>query len=337
MDTSAFDYELPQDRIAQTAIEPRDGSRLLIASSLEEVPFHRLAEVVDPGDLLVVNRTRVRHARLWGRRADTGGRVEVLLTARIDSGRWEALLRPARRLRSGVELVVSDRRVILLSDPIDGIATVSIRPSADSEAFIEDVGTIPLPPYFTGTLDDGDRYQTMFARDPGSSAAPTAALHFTPDLVDRLVDRGVGIADVELRIGLDTFRPMTVSSVEDHRMHTEEVIVGPEVVDAIARTRRRGGRVIAVGTTVVRSLESAAAEGGEVREMTGPTDLFIMPGYRPRVIDGLITNFHAPRTTLLVLVASLMGERWRVVYDHAIANGFRFLSFGDAMFVEVAR
>jgi S-adenosylmethionine:tRNA ribosyltransferase-isomerase len=337
METSAFEYDLPHDRVAQTAIEPRDSSRLLVASTLDEVPFHDLPGLLRSGDLIVVNRTRVRHARLIGTREETGGSVEVLLTRRIDERRWEALLKPSRRLREGVRIAVAHRSIVLLSEPVDGVATVGIEPHDEAEEFIESVGSVPLPPYFDGTLDDDERYQTMFATELGSAAAPTAALHFTPALVDRLRAAGVGFADVELRIGLDTFRPMTADTVDRHRMHTEDIVVGPETAEAVDRTRAAGGRVIAVGTTVVRTLETAADGAGGIRPMTGPTDLFITPGYRPTVVDALITNFHAPRTTLLVLIAALIGDRWRDVYEHALASGFRFLSFGDAMYIEIDR
>jgi len=337
METAAFDYVLPLDRIAQTAIDPRDSSRMLLASDLTEIVFRDLATLFDPGDLLVVNRTRVRAARLPAVRQDTGGNVEVLLTQSNSDGTWEALLRPARRLRAGVRLGVGGRTIDVLEDPVDGVSTVVIRPDDDIEAFIETVGSVPLPPYFKGELPDVTRYQTMFADEAGSSAAPTAALHFTDRVVGSLAARGVSIAEVELQIGLDTFRPMASETIEGHAIHTERAIVNRDAVDAVAAARVAGGRVVAVGTTVARTLESAATGDGLVREMDVPTDLFIRPGYEPRVIDGLITNFHAPRTTLIVLVATLLGDRWRTVYDHALANGYRFLSFGDSMYIEVTR
>jgi S-adenosylmethionine:tRNA ribosyltransferase-isomerase len=337
MDTAAFDYTLPPDRIAQTAIDPRDASRLLIAGDLSEIVFRDLATLFAPGDLLVVNRTRVRAARLAGIREDSGGKVEVFLTQANEDGTWQALLRPSRRLRSGVRVTVGDRTIDVLRDPVDGVSTVRIRPDDDIETFIDSVGSVPLPPYFRGELPDSERYQTIFADEVGSSAAPTAALHFTEGVVASLAAAGVAIAEVELRIGLDTFRPMASETIEDHTIHTERATVTRDVVDAVAATRASGGRVVAVGTTVARTLESAATAGGLVDEMDRPTDLFIRPGYEPRVIDGLITNFHAPRTTLIVLVAALLGNRWRTVYDHALASGFRFLSFGDAMYIEVSR
>jgi S-adenosylmethionine:tRNA ribosyltransferase-isomerase len=335
--TAEYDYVLPADRIAQVGVEPRDASRLLIASTLEELRFRDLGTILDDGDLVVVNRTRVRHARLNGSRRGTGGRVEVLLTGRIDATRWEALVKPSRRLVEGTIIDVADRAVTLMSDPRDGVATVAITPGADVEDFIAANGSVPLPPYIRGGIDDPERYQTIFAESVGSSAAPTAALHFTPAVVADLAGRGVGIAQVELDVGLDTFRPMSSDRVEDHRIHTERIHVPEETARAIAETRRRGGRVVAVGTTVTRTLETAADGAGGVVPFEGHTSLFITPGYRPRVIDAMITNFHAPRTSLLVMIAALIGPRWRDVYAHALDHGFRFLSFGDAMYVEVRR
>ncbi|MGI9529812.1 MAG: S-adenosylmethionine:tRNA ribosyltransferase-isomerase, partial [Acidimicrobiia bacterium] len=209
-------------------------------------------------------------------------------------------------------------------------------PADDIDDFLGEFGSTPLPPYFTGELEDDDRYQTMFATDLGSSAAPTAALHFTDSVVSSLADAGVGITEVTLDVGLDTFRPMGEGSVEDHEIHTERIAVDQTAAAAINACKRSGGKVIAVGTTVMRTLESAAGTDGVVSPVSGPTSLFITPGYRPKVVDALITNFHAPRTTLLVLISAVMGDGWRRVYQHALDDGFRFLSFGDAMYVEVS-
>jgi S-adenosylmethionine:tRNA ribosyltransferase-isomerase len=347
MRVADFDYELPDSAIAQAAIEPRDASRLLDTSTMTDRTFSDLPSLLDAGDLLVVNETKVRAARLVGTRP-TGGSAEVLLTNRIDPDRWQALVRPSRRMKTGsVVTIGEDVTVRLLSDPIDGVATVTVVADGDVEEAIDRTGRLPLPPYFHGTLNSDDRYQTVFAQRVGSSAAPTAALHFTDSLLDRIDQRGVEIAKVNLEVGLDTFRPMDrgatdAALVADHRIHTERVTVPAAAVDAVARVRHRRGRVIAVGTTVVRSLESAALgledpDSGLIAEYDGPTDLFITPGFRPRVIDGLITNFHAPGTTLLVLIAALVGPRWRTIYEHALTNGYRFLSFGDAMMIGVDR
>lgn len=337
MKTSDFDYDLPADRIAQEAIEPRDAARVLITSSLEDIEFRDIASLFEPGDCLVVNTTRVRHARLRGTREDTGGGIEVLLTRRFDATRWEAMLRPSRRLRMHAQVRVGDRVATLLTDPLDGVATISVEPSEGFEDLLETVGVVPLPPYFHGHLRDPERYQTIFARDIGSAAAPTAALHFTEGVVASLMEKGVVFAEVELRIGLDTFRPMVVDQIADHTMHSEEIVVGDQTVQTVNETRAAGGRIIAVGTTVARTLESVADNNGRIDAYTGSTRLFITPGYDMQVVDGLLTNFHAPRTTLLVMIGALMGDRWRVAYDHALAHGFRFLSFGDAMYIEVDR
>lgn len=336
--TSEFDYELPESSIAQTAIEPRDSSRLLISSTLEDRVFRDLPAILSPGDLLVVNRTRVRRARLETVRRDTGGRVEVLLLHPRGDDRWQIMVRPARRLRRGVVLdtALGDRdhalSISLETDPDAGVAEASVR-GGDVEMIVSRVGEIPLPPYFHGTLEDDERYQTVFADQPGSAAAPTAALHFTERLVDELGDRGVPITAVELDVGLDTFRPIAADDLADHEIHSERYFVPDGAAAAIEATREAGGRIVAVGTTVVRTLESAA-EGSIVAPGPGTADIFIMPGYRLAVVDAVLTNFHAPRTTLVALVAALLGSRWHDVYSSAIDRGYRFLSFGDAMFID---
>ncbi len=337
MYTDEFHYDLPAAAIAQAAIEPRDASRLLVVDGLEDRVFTDLPNILHPGDLVVVNRTRVRSARLIGHRLPGGGKTEILLTQRVDLERWRALVRPASKLKAGSQVQCGDIFVRLLTEPDQGISTVTISARGDVESAIEEAGDIPLPPYFKGTLDDPSRYQTIFARTLGSSAAPTAGLHFTDEVVDALRERKVEMTEVELEVGLDTFRPMAEGKVMDHRIHTERIHVPPSAVEAVASARDRGGNVIAVGTTVVRSLETAAAGDGLISTFDGPTDLFIVPGYRPKVVDALITNFHAPRTTLLVLVAAFMGERWRATYTYALEHHYRFLSFGDAMYIEIAR
>lgn len=332
-----FDYDLPPERIAQSAIEPRHDSRLLVVPTGEDIPFRDLASLLRPEDCLVVNTTRVRHARLRGSRVDTGGSVEVLLTRRIDEERWEALVRPARRLRAGIGIRAGELLVTLLTDPADGTVTARLDPGDRAEELIHASGEVPLPPYFTGELPDAERYQTIFASAVGSAAAPTASLHFTDEVVRSLRELGVTVAQVELQVGLDTFRPMAGGAVADHRMHSEHIVVTDDDARRINDARAGGGRVVAVGTTVVRTLESVAGADGVVDPYEGPTDLFITPGYRPRIVDAVITNFHAPRTTLLVLIAALMGPGWREVYQLALDRGLRFLSFGDAMFFEVER
>ncbi len=338
MDASLFDYDLPTNAIAQSAIEPRDAARLLVAGTLEDRMFTDLPGLLDPGDLVVVNNTRVRPARVRARK-ESGGAVEVLLTKRIDEVRWEALVRPARRISPGTKMVADPLRMTVMTQPDRGVVTVEI--VADTDTDVDDIlpslGKIPLPPYFHGTLDDDDRYQTMFARAAGSAAAPTAALHFTPAVVEALQSRGARIAEVELDVGLDTFRPMVAGPITDHQMHRERYSISPATVMAVAAAKQGGGRIVAIGTTVVRTLETAADADGHLQAGSGSTDLFITPGYRPKIVDAMVTNFHAPGTTLIVMIAALIGPDWLDVYDHAIESGYRFLSFGDAMFIEVER
>ncbi len=296
--------------------------------------FSDLPSLLAAGDLVVVNRTRVRRARLHGVRQDTGGAVELLLL-RSDGEIWSALARPSRRLRPGVVIEVGPLQATVAADPVDGVIDVELSTSdgASVEEAIEALGEVPLPPYFSGALSTPDRYQTIFAKKTASSAAPTAGLHFTEPVVADLEDRGIELAEIDLEVGLDTFRPMSTEDVADHDIHTERVEVGAEVATAIAAARRRGGRVIAVGTTVVRALESAGDGSGNVSEFAGDTDLFITPGYQFGVVDGLVTNFHVPSSTLVVLIAAFMGEKWRLAYATALERGYRMLSFGDAMMV----
>ena len=337
MDTSLFQYDLPTDAIAQSAIEPRDAARLLVANTLDDRRFIDLPSLLDPGDLVVVNNTRVRPARVFATK-ETGGAVELLLTKRIDEMRWEALVRPARRIRPGTTMTAGSLRMTVETEPDRGVVIVEIAVdggSGDVDDILPELGEIPLPPYFHGTLDDDERYQTMFARATGSAAAPTAALHFTPAVVEALHERGVHMAEVELDVGLDTFRPMADGQISDHQMHRERYSVPSSTVTAITEAKESGSRVVAVGTTVVRTLETAVGADGLLEAGSGSTDLFITPGYRTRVVDAVLTNFHAPGTTLIVMIAALIGPRWRDVYDHALGSGYRFLSFGDAMFIEV--
>lgn len=335
MDTALFDYDLPEAAIAQTPMEPRDAARLLRADSLEDRQFSDLPELLRRGDLVVVNRTRVRAARLRGFKRPSGGAVELLLTRRVDAVRWEALIRPARRIRVGTVVECGPIRGEVMSNPDRGEVVVTlVAETGDVEDVLAEAGEVPLPPYIHEPLEDSGRYQTVFAKTVGSAAAPTAALHFSPRLVEAVRDQGIEMAEVDLEIGLDTFRPIATETISEHRMHSEKWMMPAATARAIAATRERGGRVVAVGTTVVRTLESAAGKAGLVKAGDGDTQLFITPGYEMKVVDMVLTNFHAPRTTLVVMIAALLGDRWRDVYAHAVAAGYRFLSFGDAMLIE---
>lgn len=334
MRTADFHYDLPEDAIAQEAVEPRDTARLLDTRTMTDHRFSDLPGLLRPSDLLVVNRSLVSAVRLSGHKEGTGGRVEVLLLRPAGAGAWEALVRPARRLREGTRIDLGTMVAVVAGAPADGVVTL-IAESASFEEAIASDGEVPLPPYFRGHLADAGRYQTVYADSPGSAAAPTAGLHFTRRLLERLSGAGMDVAAVDLRVGLDTFRPIGTDTVDEHAIHSEEVEVGIDAVEAVERTRERGGRVVAVGTTVVRALE-AAASGGVLRPMAGPTSLFIVPGHRFAVIDLLITNFHVPASTLVVLVSAFMGDEWRHAYETALDRGYRFLSFGDAMLAERA-
>jgi S-adenosylmethionine:tRNA ribosyltransferase-isomerase len=336
MDLAEFDYDLPADAIAQRPASPRDAARLLVADGSGQVAHRTVADMpglVRPGDVLVVNTTRVLPARLRLRKA-TGGEVEVLLLEETAMGAWEALVRPGRRVRPGTALVAGpDLTVVVDGDgPGDGTRLVDLVLSegADVLAALDRHGVVPLPPYITEPLDDPERYQTVFADRPGSVAAPTAGLHLTPQVLDACRAAGAAVEAVELVVGMGTFRPMTADKVEDHHMHAERYRVPRSTLDTCRAARAAGGRIVAVGTTSVRALESAALSG----DLEGRTELFIHRPWDWRLVDVLMTNFHLPRSSLLVLVDAFVGERWRSLYAEAMATGYRFLSFGDAMWLE---
>jgi S-adenosylmethionine:tRNA ribosyltransferase-isomerase len=328
-----FDYELPAEAIAQTPIEPRDAARLLVDGGSGAAPLHRrvrdLPLLVQPGDLVVVNDSRVIPARVHLRR-DTGGAAEVLLLEPLDGTRrvWEALVRPARRLRAGEVLFAADgSAVIEVGHRTEAGDTfqVTVLGEPDPLRTLAARGEMPLPPYITTPLADPERYQTVYAAEPGSAAAPTAGLHLTPAVLDGLAESSIEVARVELVVGLDTFQPITEDDPARHRIHSERYAVAPDVLDA-CRTARR---VVAVGTTTARALESAA--GGE---LSGRTRLFIHRPYEWQVVDVLLTNFHLPRSSLLLMIDAFVGSRWRDLYELALADGYRFLSFGDAMLLD---
>ncbi len=329
MQLAEFSYDLPESSIAQRPIEPRDSARLLDTRDLSDHTFADLPDLLIPGDLLVVNSSRVRHARLQGRKIPTGGTVELMLLERSDSA-WSALVSPARRIRVGTRLDVGGVEAVVTEGPDNGVVMVTF----SDESRLEEIGKVPLPPYIKGELDDPERYQTVYSDVVGSAAAPTAGLHFTPALLERLESAGIQRAAVELHVGLGTFRPIATENVKDHVMHSEWCAVPPETAEAIRRARTEGRRVIAVGTTVVRTLETFARDDGTVDEGERRTELFLKPGSTFRVVDGLVTNFHVPGSSLLVMLAGFMGEGWRAAYSTAIERGYRFLSFGDAMYCE---
>ncbi len=352
--TSDFDYDLPPQFIAQTPVEPRDHSRLLVLDrangEMQQAHFYDLGKWLRPGDLLVLNETRVIPARVFARKP-TGGRVELLLLHRLDALRWESLV-GGKGLKAGVRLELDHSANSVIGSPgsfqgnrlpgveitavLDG-ARRELRFDSPVEPYLVSLGHMPLPPYIHTPLIDPERYQTVYARTPGSAAAPTAGLHFTPRLMDELKNAGIGFAAVTLHVGLDTFAPVTEDDPRQHVIHTELCTLHDETAQAIRRAKAAGGRVIAVGTTSVRTLESAArrANHGEiVASFDGPTDLFILPGEPFRLVDAMITNFHLPRSTLIMLVSAFAGrEQILRAYEYAKQHGYRFYSFGDAMLI----
>ena len=337
MHLSDIDYDLPQHLIAQHPIEPRDAARLLVdvdSNDPNSEPAHRnvsdFVEFIKPGDVVVVNHTRVMPARVILHRA-SGGVVEALLLEEKDTGTttWESLLRPGGKLKVGEILYSSDDAEFLqVGERTQAGDTFLVRlMGTDAQGLLAKHGSMPLPPYITEVLADTERYQTVFAHDQKSSAAPTAGLHFTPELLQRIRDVGVTICEVELVVGLDTFKPISVDNPLEHLIHTESYRVPQSTMDACNEARSRGARVIAIGTTATRALESAAKFG----QLEGRTNLFITPGFEWKVVDMMMTNFHMPRTTLLLMIESFVGTRWRRLYEQAIAREYRMLSFGDAM------
>jgi len=341
--TEDFDYELPSGLIAQQPVEPRDSCRLLVvdrsSGQIDHRIFSDLPDHLEPGDVLVVNETRVLPARLKGAKDETGGSVEVLLLRERYKDTWECLVKPGRRLRPGARIVFGDGGLTGLVVDVDeetGGRLVRLRArEGDLLDTIHNLGEVPLPPYITRPLDDPEQYQTIFARDERSAAAPTAGLHFTRDLVDRISSAGVRIVAVELDVGVDTFRPVAEKDPRDHHIQTEHFRVGDEAAAEINEAKTRGARIVAVGTTSVRALESAYdAEQGAVIAREARTDLFILPGHRFEVVDALVTNFHVPRSTLLMLVSAFAGRDLMMrAYVKAKEERYRFLSFGDAMLI----
>lgn len=340
MKTSDFAYDLPEELIAQDPLEKRDASRLLLldknTGECRHTAFHHIVEYLNPGDLLVINDTKVIPARLMGQREESGGKVEVLLLKRKSEDVWETLVRPGKKARPGMRLSFGGGllRGEVLEIAEEGNRLIRFYYEGIFEEILGRLGEMPLPPYITHKLREKNRYQTVYARYEGSAAAPTAGLHFTSELLEEVKNIGVGIARVTLHVGLGTFRPVKVEDVAEHHMHREYYRVTEEAASAINETKRRGGRVICVGTTSCRTIESVADEAGIVHSGEGETGIFIYPGYPFRVMDCLITNFHLPESTLLMLVSALAGkENILAAYEEAVRNKYRFFSFGDAMFI----
>ncbi len=342
MKTSDFNYDLPEELIAQTPVEPRDHSRLLVyhrsSGQIEHKHFYDIIDYLNPGDALVINETKVIPARLLGIKEDTGVPVEVLLLRRRTATDWEALVRPGRRLRPGTFCSFGDG--LLRCEVLDNVEDIGgriVRFHCDGvfEEVLDRLGEMPLPPYIHEKLQDASRYQTVYAKEEGSAAAPTAGLHFTPELLDRIRAKGITVVPVLLHVGLGTFRPVKVENAEEHVMHSEFCQVTPEAAETLNRIRAAGGRIVCVGTTSVRTLETMATEDGIIHPGARDTAIFIYPGVKIKAVDALITNFHLPQSTLLMLVSALTGRDEALeVYRQAVQERYRFFSFGDAMFIE---
>lgn len=341
MDVKDFYFELPQELIAQDPLEDRSASRLLVLNKETGEIQHRIfTDVISylhPGDCLVLNNTKVIPARLYGVKEGTGAQVEILLLKRKEGDVWEALARPGKKAKPGTKIQFGDG--LLVGEVVDvvdeGNRLIRFSYEGIFEQILDELGQMPLPPYITHRLQDKNRYQTVYAKYDGSAAAPTAGLHFTPELLAQIREKGVRIAEVTLHVGLGTFRPVKVQEVKDHHMHSEYYRISEEAAGIINQTKREGGCVVCVGTTSCRTIESAADENGLLKPSRGWTDIFIYPGYEFRVMDALITNFHLPESTLLMLVSALAGrERVLHAYEEAIRERYRFFSFGDAMLID---
>ncbi len=340
MKTSDFYYDLPKELIAQTPVEPRDSSRLMVLGrnngKIEHKHFYDIIDYLNPGDLLVANDSRVLPARIYGIKDETGAKVEFLLLKQISGNRWETLCKPGKKARAGAKFTfgngIMSCKVAEVKD--DGNRIVDFDTDENFFTALDKIGQMPLPPYITEELKDKERYQTVYSHELGSAAAPTAGLHFTNELIEKIKAKGVNFAYVTLHVGLGTFRPVKVDDVTKHKMHSEHYEIPKETSDLINQTKKNGGRVIAVGTTSCRTLESVASFYGEIKPCDGFTDIFIYPGYEFKVLDGLITNFHLPESTLIMLVSAFAGYgNIMNAYKTAVEEKYRFFSFGDAMFI----
>ncbi len=341
MNVSDFDYELPKELIAQDPLEKRSESRLMVldkaTGKVTHKHFYDIIEYINEGDCLIINNTKVIPARLYGVKEDTGAAIEILLLRRVDGNTWECLSHPGKKARVGARIVFGEG--LLTGEIVDvveeGNRLIRFEYDGIFEEILDKLGEMPLPPYITHKLQDKSRYQTVYAKYDGSAAAPTAGLHFTPELLQRLRDKGVKIAEVTLHVGLGTFRPVKVENVLEHHMHSEYYEITKEACDIINNTKANGGKVISVGTTSTRTVESVADENGLLTPKKGDTDIFIYPGFNFKVIDSLITNFHLPESTLIMLVSALAGrENVLAAYEEAVKERYRFFSFGDAMLIK---
>jgi len=339
--TSDFKFDLPQELIAQVPIEDRASSRLMVldkeTGNIEHKVFRDIIEYLNPGDCLVLNNTRVIPARLIGEKIETGGKIEFLLLKRTEEDTWQALVKPGKRAKVGTKFSFGNGKligeVVDLSD--EGSRIIKFHYDGIFEEILDELGNMPLPPYITARLDEKERYQTVYSKHNGSAAAPTAGLHFTEELLNKIKEKGVDIAFVTLHVGLGTFRPVKVEDVLNHKMHSEYYMVSQEAADKINRAKENGKNVICVGTTSCRTIESACNEDGKMKETSGWTEIFIYPGYKFKVLDKLITNFHLPESTLIMLVSAICGkDNVLNAYNEAVKERYRFFSFGDAMIIK---
>ena len=340
MKVTEFDYELPEELIAQTPLEKRDESRLMVLNrkgkTIEHKTFKDIIDYLQPGDCLVRNNTKVLPARIYGNK-ETGAKVEFLLLNNIEGDIWETIVRPGNKLHVGTKVVFGKGKLVaeILDIMPGGTRKVKFEYEGIFNEILDEIGLMPLPPYIHEELKENDRYQTVYAKYNGSAAAPTAGLHFTPELLKKIEEKGVKIANVTLHVGIGTFRPVKEEKVENHEMHSEHYYIKKEDAEIINETKKNGGRIIAVGTTSCRVIETVADENGMVCETEGDTKIFIYPGYKFKCLDALITNFHLPQSTLLMLVSSLAGKEYIMkAYEEAVKQKYRFFSFGDAMFIQ---
>ena len=340
MDVKDFDYYLPEELIAQDPLEDRSSSRLMVldkkTGEIQHKIFKDILDYLKPGDCLVLNNTKVIPARLFGVKEGTQAIIEILLLKRKENDIWETLVKPGKKAKPGTKIIFGDGLLVgeVIDVVEDGNRLIQFSYEGIFEEILDQLGQMPLPPYITHTLKDKNRYQTVYAKYDGSAAAPTAGLHFTKELLEKVKAKGIDIAEVTLHVGLGTFRPVKVENVLDHHMHSEFYMVSAEAAEKINATKDRGGRIISVGTTSTRTLESAADENGRLKECSGWTEIFIYPGYKFKLIDCLITNFHLPQSTLVMLVSALAGrEHVLAAYEEAVKEKYRFFSFGDAMFI----